>query len=65
MLRAPFRLPCLNECPCWLLLDADWFPSAITTPFTAAGPEHIYIVSLSQLAAAYEHGIVLHLDSEL
>ncbi len=35
-----FRLPLLNERACWLLLDADRFPSAIMTPFTAAGPSH-------------------------
>lgn len=49
----PFRLPFLNNHPCWLLLDADRFPSAIMTPFTAAGPERTHIVSMSQLAAAW------------
>ena len=44
----PFRLPFLYARPCWLLLDADWFPSAIMTPFTAAGPEHTHTHPLSQ-----------------
>ena len=52
-----FRLPFLHDHACWLLLDANWFPGAIMTPFAAAGPEHTHIVSMSQLAAAWQ-GVV-------
>jgi len=52
-----FRLPFLKHRPYWLLLDADWFPSAIMTPFTTAGPDHTHIVSMPQHAAAW-HGVV-------
>ena len=47
------RLHFLNVHACWLLLDADWFPSAIMTPFTATGPQHTNMVGLIL------HGMVL------
>ncbi len=50
------RLPFLNERPCWLLLDADRFPSTITTPFSAAGPSHTCTENMSQLDTASEGG---------
>ena len=31
-----YRLPFQYIHICWLFLDADWFPSAIMTPFTTA-----------------------------
>lgn len=38
---------------CWLLLDADQSPSAIMTPFTAAGPSHTRTENMSQLDTAW------------
>ncbi len=49
-----FRLPFLKDRPYWLLLDAYRFPSAIMTRFTTAGSDQTYMVSMSQLAAAWQ-----------